>query len=526
MRFTARAAGQGEDQVLSYLTLWYMRRERETASMIDIDMTVSATATLPQPTFRHLEQLMAQLLDGVILMDPAGAILSANPAALRMHGVDRVADLGLTVEDYARRFALFDDRHRPLRHRAYPLARLLAGDSFPDLVVQVAPAGEEEARWVHQVRDIVMDDDGDEPDFLALAICDVSARFDAEARFNAMFGANPAPALVIGQDDHKIARANPGFLALTCFLPEQLVGRTLAGLDLLGGLADRPQVLELIERGEVVPQTEAELRVADGTRRLVLFAGQPIDVTDDDALLLTFADLEPRRQAEAALAASERHLSALFEMAPIAIAVTTDVDSRIMRANAAFRTLSGRGDDAIGQTVDELALWADAARRVAAEAELTAGGSLRGLDARLLRPDGEPVDCLVAGERIDLHGAPCTLWLFQDITERRRSERELVEAIDAVLKDASWLSRSIMDRLAAVRHPGATAPAIDLSPREREILELICDDLGDAVIAERLGLSRNTVRNHVARLYAKIGVRRRSGAVIWGRDRGMGRARR
>ncbi|MGH8154887.1 MAG: hypothetical protein ACREP0_06585 [Rhodanobacteraceae bacterium] len=32
---------------------------------------------------------------------------------------------------------------------------------------------------------------------------------------------------------------------------------------------------------------------------------------------------------------------------------------------------------------------------------------------------------------------------------------------------------------------------------------------------------RNTVRNHVASLYAKIGVNRRSAAVVWGRERGL-----
>ncbi|RYY05510.1 MAG: LuxR family transcriptional regulator, partial [Alphaproteobacteria bacterium] len=53
----------------------------------------------------------------------------------------------------------------------------------------------------------------------------------------------------------------------------------------------------------------------------------------------------------------------------------------------------------------------------------------------------------------------------------------------------------------------------------------ICDDLDDGAIAERLGLSRNTVRNHVARIYAKIGVNRRSGAVVWGQARGMGSGR-
>ena len=40
-------------------------------------------------------------------------------------------------------------------------------------------------------------------------------------------------------------------------------------------------------------------------------------------------------------------------------------------------------------------------------------------------------------------------------------------------------------------------------------------------IARLTGHSRNTVRNHVATLYGKIGVNRRSAAVVWGRERGM-----
>jgi len=103
---------------------------------------------------------------------------------------------------------------------------------------------------------------------------------------------------------------------------------------------------------------------------------------------------------------------------------------------------------------------------------------------------------------------------------------ELVEAIEAVMKDANWLSRSIMDKLATLRNPRGENPAnlstAEISPREREVLELICQGLEDSAIAEKLGLSRNTVRNHVARLYGKIGVNRRSAAVVWARERGVG----
>jgi DNA-binding NarL/FixJ family response regulator len=147
---------------------------------------------------------------------------------------------------------------------------------------------------------------------------------------------------------------------------------------------------------------------------------------------------------------------------------------------------------------------------------------VRDCDARLMSKSDGPVNCLVSAETIGVQGAPCILWVYQDVTERRRSEADLADAIDEVMKDASWLSRSILDKLATLRRPEARAPTADLTPREREILDLICDDIDDTAIAVRLGLSRNTVRNHVARLYAKIGVNRRSGAVVWGRERGMG----
>jgi len=312
-------------------------------------------------TFAHLEQLTSQLLDGVILLDTAGTILSANAAAVRMHGVRTAKELGTSAEEYAQRFAVFSADHRPLKRREYPMFRLLAGESFPDLVVGVAPAGEQEARWVHQVRDVAMDDDGDEPDCLALVMNDVSERFDAEARFNAMFGANPAPALVVRLSDLRVMQANPGFLSLTGFKLEQLQGRSLFGLDLLQDLSEPDKIRGQIEAGEVVPQTEARLPTSDGSTRLVIFAGQPIDVTQQDALLLTFADLEPRSLAEKALAASEQNLSVIFGMAPVAMVVVRGDDQTITSVNAAFCKLTGLdAAEAIGSSLNALHLWENA----------------------------------------------------------------------------------------------------------------------------------------------------------------------
>lgn len=60
-----------------------------------------------------------------------------------------------------------------------------------------------------------------------------------------------------------------------------------------------------------------------------------------------------------------------------------------------------------------------------------------------------------------------------------------------------------------------------LSPREREVLALITQGLGNAAIAERLSISEKTVRNHVSNLFDKLGVWTRAQAMVFAHDHGF-----
>jgi len=60
-----------------------------------------------------------------------------------------------------------------------------------------------------------------------------------------------------------------------------------------------------------------------------------------------------------------------------------------------------------------------------------------------------------------------------------------------------------------------------LSAREREVLALVTEGLGNAEIARRLELSEKTVRNHVSNLFDKLGVWTRAQAIVFARDRGF-----
>ena len=60
-----------------------------------------------------------------------------------------------------------------------------------------------------------------------------------------------------------------------------------------------------------------------------------------------------------------------------------------------------------------------------------------------------------------------------------------------------------------------------LSAREREILALVTEGLGNAEIARALEVREKTVRNHVSNLFDKLGVWTRAQAIVFARDRGF-----
>lgn len=68
---------------------------------------------------------------------------------------------------------------------------------------------------------------------------------------------------------------------------------------------------------------------------------------------------------------------------------------------------------------------------------------------------------------------------------------------------------------------GADAPLTELTPREREVLQCMVDGLGRAEIAERLGLSANTVRTHTQNLLAKLGLHSALEAITLAMRAGM-----
>jgi len=99
---------------------------------------------------------------------------------------------------------------------------------------------------------------------------------------------------------------------------------------------------------------------------------------------------------------------------------------------------------------------------------------------------------------------------------KRSTHQEILNAIREILQGGAPLTSAIARKLVtAFQEPGQPPdPGTMLSPREREILDLLAQGLANKEIGAKLNLSPFTVKNHLARVFEKLHVRCRTEAVM------------
>jgi DNA-binding NarL/FixJ family response regulator len=106
-------------------------------------------------------------------------------------------------------------------------------------------------------------------------------------------------------------------------------------------------------------------------------------------------------------------------------------------------------------------------------------------------------------------------FLLKDTTPEQLIHAVRVIAAGDALIDPAVTRRLIQHALPSLVTPTATSEAFDrLSAREMEVLRLLAHGMSNAEIAGALVVSEATVKTHVSRLLAKLGLRDRVQAVV------------
>jgi DNA-binding NarL/FixJ family response regulator len=99
---------------------------------------------------------------------------------------------------------------------------------------------------------------------------------------------------------------------------------------------------------------------------------------------------------------------------------------------------------------------------------------------------------------------------------KRCTPEELISAVREVRQGGAPMSREIARKvIASFQEPLKSAAGVEeLSPREREILELLAQGFPNKEIARRVGVNDGTVRWHLRHVYNKLHVRSRTEAAL------------
>ncbi|MEV4269461.1 response regulator transcription factor [Micromonospora aurantiaca (nom. illeg.)] len=106
---------------------------------------------------------------------------------------------------------------------------------------------------------------------------------------------------------------------------------------------------------------------------------------------------------------------------------------------------------------------------------------------------------------------------------------DLIDAVRVVARGEGLIAPALTRRvISTFARPGAAPPdprhgaaTADLTPREREVLELVARGASNAEIADVLRVGEATVKTHVSRVLAKLGLRDRVQAVVFAYEHGV-----
>ncbi len=167
---------------------------------------------------------------------------------------------------------------------------------------------------------------------------------------------------------------------------------------------------------------QAELRLPEGGSKQVIVAGQPLELNEEDCMLFSFVDMEPRHKAEIALRQSEERFAKAFRLSPVPTLVCSVEDQMVLDANDAFLdTLAYPSEEVLGKTVAQIDIFDDSGARTRFFSALEEAARLDRVDVRIRKKNGEVIDCTVSADTVNIQDSPCYLLVLMNITERKRT---------------------------------------------------------------------------------------------------------
>jgi PAS domain S-box-containing protein len=253
--------------------------------------------------------------------------------------------------------------------------------------------------------------------------------------------------------DGTISSWNAEAERLLHYTAEEIIGKSLLILVAPDRVERAREIIAGLLQGRWYGQYDTVRLRKDGTPIAVELTVSPIRGTEGTVIgaATVCRDITARKEQERALRESEERFAKLFQLAPIALSVSTIAEGRYLAVNASLLETTGyKLDEVVGHTARELKVYADLADFRRIRELLATSQSVRGLELGLRGKQGDVRTALFSADVVDLNNKPCLLAAVVDITERKQAEATIATSearLRAVLQ-------SLYDGVAAVDAQG------------------------------------------------------------------------
>jgi PAS domain S-box-containing protein len=458
----------------------------------DITQDVKARQALWSTETRY-QDLFRRIPTALVLHREA-RVLDANPSGVALFGfADLRAMLGQDLVE------LFEPgaSHDRAREHVQRLETLPIGDGLPEVEFTLAP-GAERLLSV-RMSSVRVDVDG-EAATLSIITDDTARRAAddlvrrSETLLSHLVSTSPDWITLTEFASGRYAMVNPTFLATTGYRAEEVIGRTPSELGLWADATQRDRIYRLLDQRESVQNFPATMTTRDRRRVSMLVSAARFTIDDVDYQMTSARDVTATEQAR-------REREAILENALVGISFTRE--QRIVMTNARFDEMFGWSRGSLQNQPQRMVWPSDESFREMTDAvgPALSRGEPVDFEVTMMRRDGTTFIGRLLAKALDpAQPASGTIWLAEDVTDRRIVEQALARARDeaeaanraksAFLANTSHEIRTPLNALVGLAQLART-PEVD-DRRRLQYIEQICDsaDTLSAILSDILDLSK------------------------------------
>ncbi|MBD2043345.1 PAS domain S-box protein [Microcoleus sp. FACHB-672] len=198
-------------------------------------------ATQTEASLAQLQAILAGMTEGLVIADLNGKVLEMNPAALRLHGFENLEECQRHLYELYPIFDVFDLNGKALVMEEWPLARVVGGETFSKLEVQVQRR-DTGSVWIGSYAGTQVRNYAGESILAILTVRDITAQKQVEAERSKLLSEQrrqrefletlvenaPIGIAAVQGADHRYILANPTYNAIPRVLDRSVVGQTVA----------------------------------------------------------------------------------------------------------------------------------------------------------------------------------------------------------------------------------------------------------------------------------------------------------